>query len=544
MPNGSGELRDMTQTPRKDERLSMNRRTVLKQLGATSAVTAVGASGIATADEDSTDYQNPIGPRHFGDPTVIQSPDGTYYVYGTGMVMAKSQDLVNWEPMGEVLTGEDVEWRDVEEGGLWAPNINYYNDQYYLYYSYSSWGSQDNPGIGLATAPDPEGPFTDQGPVFRSRDLPLTNTIDPTMVVLRPNEEKKPRGRGPNGGSPPGQGSAPGKNGTPYMVWGSYWGIHGVELTPDGQDYVPGTDFHMAGDMKEGPMMIPRDGYWYLLYSTGNCCAGPESTYGIEVGRSESFFGPYYTRDGRDLRNVDEHHEGTNILRGTSTFIGPGHNTAIQDEEGDWWMLYHVEANAVEEEWGRYMMLDPITWDDDGWPVVACDGVPSTQNPVPGSGKDICPSTDPAADSDYFRVVLVADDVEERLEPSEANYYEQQDVLIQQAIIDRDGVIEYDIEDVGRSPDRLESLPEEIREHFDYPGDGLQPIKVTNRVSVAFDIIPDEDVRLSFAIYTYPNDELGAEVESEQELVDSKTKMFPPADHRVALDLPWGDTGP
>lgn len=96
-------------------------------------------------------------------------------------------------------------------------------------------------------------------------------------------------------------------------------------------------------------MVIQRNGYWYLFSSTGHYCASADSTYAVEVGRAESFFGPYYTRDGRDLRNVDEHHGGTTVLAGASQFIGPGHNTAIQDDEGDWWMLYHVEATAEKE---------------------------------------------------------------------------------------------------------------------------------------------------------------------------------------------------
>lgn len=241
---------------------------------------------------------------------------------------------------------------------MWAPDINYYDGQYYLYYSYSTWGSTDNPGIGLATADSPDGPFEDQGPVFRAEDLGMTNCIDWEFRVV---------------------------DGTPYLVWGSWYGIHGVELASDGTDYVPGTTFHLAGDKREGGMIVRENGYYYLFYSTGHCCDGSDSTYGVEVGRSESFFGPYYNQNGTDLRDLNEHRSGVAILEGTNEFVGPGHNTAIRDKNGDWWMRYHVEATADRGD--STMMIDRIRWEN-GWPVVACDGTPSTQSRMPGTGSD------------------------------------------------------------------------------------------------------------------------------------------------------------
>lgn len=61
--------------------------------------------------------------------------------------------------------------------GVWAPDITYYNNEYRIYYSYSVWVSTNNPGIGLATSDTPEGPFTDQGPVFRESDLGMANCM-------------------------------------------------------------------------------------------------------------------------------------------------------------------------------------------------------------------------------------------------------------------------------------------------------------------------------------------------------------------------------
>ena len=350
-----------------ERRRGIDRRSVLRSIGAGTlgAAGATVTSGSATADESEDHYHNPVGPIGFGDVSIIQADDGTYYAYGTEtpydiVPIAKCDDMVSWEYFTQALQNYP-DWRDNEDAGIWAPDVNYYDGQYHLYYSYSTWGSQNNPGIGLATADSPEGPFEDQGPVFRGEDLGMTNCIDGDFRVV---------------------------DGTPYMVWGSWYGIHGVELTDAADDYVEGTTFHLAGDMREGPMTIRENGYYYLFYSTGHCCDGYDSTYEVEVGRAEEFTGPYYNQNGTDLRELNEHRSGVAVLSGTDRFTGPGHNGAIQDENGDWWMLYHVEATEADET--RYMMMDRIQWDENDWPVIGCNGHPSAESPVPGADSYDC----------------------------------------------------------------------------------------------------------------------------------------------------------
>ena len=64
---------------------NVERRRVLKAIGTGALATAgaVATSGAANADPSSTHYHNPVGPVGFGDVTVIQADDGSYYVYGT-----------------------------------------------------------------------------------------------------------------------------------------------------------------------------------------------------------------------------------------------------------------------------------------------------------------------------------------------------------------------------------------------------------------------------------------------------------------------------
>ncbi|MFB6308901.1 MAG: family 43 glycosylhydrolase [Haloarculaceae archaeon] len=367
-----------------DSEARFDRRDVLKTIGAGAAGTAAaaGLSGTALTDSSSNHFHNPVYEPLFPDPSVVYD-NGTYYAYCSNMdrdtesnekliQVIKSSDLVNWSYVGEAMSSYP-DWKS--NGHLWAPNVVYYNNKYYLYYSYSVWGSNEDPGIGVATASNPDDTFTDQGKLFRESDVGLTNCIDADFHEV---------------------------GGTPYMVWGSFNGIHGIELTSDGLDYKSGTDFHLAGDAREAASMFKANGYWYLIYSTGFCCDGPmDSTYGLEVGRSTSFTGPYTNQNGDDLTTLNSHHSGVSILEGNDRFKAPGHNTVIQDTQGQWWILYHAydvqDPGYHDNTWRRVLMVDQMKFDSNDWPVIAGDGTPSWQSRMPEAG-----DTQIISDGTYF----------------------------------------------------------------------------------------------------------------------------------------------
>lgn len=309
-----------------------------------------GCSSEEKHKKEAETYKNPVFEPVLADPSIIKAGDGNYYAYGTEdawgddtetklVPIIRSTNLIDWEYIGEAFQTKP-EWNAA--GDIWAPDIQFYNGQYLLFYSLSMWGDP-NPGIGLAVSDNPEGPFQDKGKLFTSEEIGVDNSIDPFFYV---DEE------------------------TPYLIWGSFHGIYGVELSQDGMKPT-GEKFQLAGEDYEAPYIIEKNGFYYFFGSTGSCCDGENSTYQVAVGRSENFKGPYVDRDGKELLD----NGGTVIVSSDekSKYAGPGHNSIITDDEGTEWMVYHaIEKNDPLLWTGasrRPLMLDPIVWED-GWPVI------------------------------------------------------------------------------------------------------------------------------------------------------------------------------
>ncbi len=289
-------------------------------------------------------YENPVVPKSLPDPTIIKADDGHFYLYATENIrntpIHKSADLVNWAFVGTAFTDE-TRPNFEPQGGLWAPDINFINGKYVLYYSMSVWGGEWTCGIGVATSDLPEGPFTDHGKLFRSNEIGVQNSIDPFYIE---------------------------ENGKHYLFWGSFRGIYAIEMTSDGLSLKPGAEKQqIAGTAYEGTYIHKKEGWYYLFASIGSCCEGANSTYTTVVGRSENLFGPYKNSTGKSM--MDNHHEV--LIHGNDRFVGTGHNSEIvQDDAGNDWIFYH--AVDKENPHGRVLMLDEVQWQN-GWPFVEGD---------------------------------------------------------------------------------------------------------------------------------------------------------------------------
>lgn len=302
-------------------------------------------------------YKNPVINSDFPDPAVERADDGYFYAYATGPKCKRSKDLITWTDVSSVISRPT--WNDstyIDKDGkkktdyysFWACDVSKTVDgEFLMHYACALWGNGNRTGIGVAKGTTPT-KFTDVGRMFRSDEIGVHNSIDPVYVE---EFDKK------------------------YMAWGSFHDIYIAELTDDGlavKDFKKKTK--IGGGAFEGTMIYKRGKYYYMFCSIGSCCEGEKSTYKTVVGRSTSLTGNYVNKQGG--RMFDNNY--TTIISGDSRWKGPGHNSEIiTDDNGDTWLLYHsYDMNNGCN--GRLMLLDKITWDKDGWPVIE-DGHPSSE---------------------------------------------------------------------------------------------------------------------------------------------------------------------
>jgi len=287
-------------------------------------------------------YKNPVIDKSLPDPTIIKAEDGYFYLYATedtrNTPIYKTKNLIDWDFVGTAFT-DNTRPTFEPNGGLWAPDINYINGQYVLYYSMSEWGGVQTCGIGAAVSDSPAGPFTDKGKLFISNEIGVTNSIDQFYIE---------------------------DDGKKYMFWGSFHDLYVVELSDDGLSVKNGDEkIKVAGNAFEGVYVHKRNGYYYLFGSIGTCCEGANSTYQLVVGRSQNLFGPYVDKSGNDMKN-----NGFDIVIGPNNrFVGNGHcSEIVQDNDGQDWILYH--GVDVKNPNGRVLLLDQVKWTNDNWPYV------------------------------------------------------------------------------------------------------------------------------------------------------------------------------
>ena len=307
---------------------------------------------------EKTTYKNPVVAGSLPDPTVIRGKDGNFYVYATedtyNVPIMASSNLASWHYVARAFT-DATRPRFEPTGNVWAPDINYIDGKYVMYYAMSTWGGIQTCGIGVAVADAPGGPFTDLGKMFRSNEIGVTNSIDPSYFEY---------------------------DGKKYIVWGSFHGIYAVQLKDDGLSVVDdaeATKIKLAGTAFEAPYIHKHGDYYYLFASWGSCCNGAKSTYRVVVGRSKDIWGPYVNKEGEGMLS----NNFSVVISPNDTFVGNGHNAGIiQDDAGQDWILYHGIEIGKEND-GRFLLLDQLKWDENGWPYIEGGSPSTTEQPLP-----------------------------------------------------------------------------------------------------------------------------------------------------------------
>jgi arabinan endo-1,5-alpha-L-arabinosidase len=114
----------------------------------------------------------------------------------------------------------------------------------------------------------------------------------------------------------------------------------------------------------EAPFVIVHNGYYYLFVSWDRCCDGADSDYKVMVGRSRNVLGPYLDARGRSMLQGG----GTLVLAGNERWRGPGHNSVLSTEDGQWMVHHTYDMQNLKAQ--RILQIRPLSWTSDGWPEV------------------------------------------------------------------------------------------------------------------------------------------------------------------------------
>jgi len=305
------------------------------------------------------------------DPVMIKQ-DSIYYLFctGNGISVFSSPDMKEWKseaPVFEAPPAWAVEAVPTYRGHTWAPDIAFYNGQYYLYYSVSAFGKNTS-AIGVATNKTlhPESSdfkWVDHGKVIQSYPgVTNWNAIDPNLIT----DDK----------------------GNPYLTWGSFWdGLQIIRLSSDALsvadditkistvvsrksnsgltnstsiDKIP---IEAGSNAVEAPFIFKKANYYYMFASIDYCCRGENSTYKMIVGRSENVNGPFIDKEKKNMALGG----GTILLQGDENWHGVGHNAVVSFDGTDYILFHAYDAN----DRGRSKLrIFKLTWDKKDWPVL------------------------------------------------------------------------------------------------------------------------------------------------------------------------------
>ncbi|MBE7702256.1 arabinan endo-1,5-alpha-L-arabinosidase [Oerskovia sp. Sa1BUA8] len=344
-------------------RVIASRRGIALAAGATAGVVLAAGLALALARpwEPPAGFALEVsGDVRVHDPELVVGEDGEpWFVYSTGDVavgfgapqVRRSDDAGRtWAEVGTAWdVAGDPSWvRDEIPGvtNFWAPDLHEHDGTWYLYYSASTFGSNDS-AIGLRTGStlDPAEPgygWRDEGLVVRSRPGEESfNAIDPAVVETTAGE--------------------------PWLFFGSFWG--GIQALPlewpsgkvvEGAEPVTVASRVGSPNAIEGAAVVGRDEWYYLFTSRDACCRGTDSTYSVAVGRSRAITGPYLDEDGRDLARGG----GTPLLESSGYVVGPGGQSVDEGRIA----FHYYDAR----EGGDFRLaIHELAWTDEGWPRAA-----------------------------------------------------------------------------------------------------------------------------------------------------------------------------
>jgi alpha-N-arabinofuranosidase len=319
-------------------------------------------------------FQNPIIPGFNPDPSICRVGEDYYLVTSTfeffpGVPVYHSRDLVNWSLIGHCLTRRsqlNVE-NCLASRGIWAPTLRHHEGVFYMITTVMNGGELRK---FLVTATDPAGEWSE--PVWI--DQP---GIDPSLLF---DDDGKVYVTS--------NGSGPTREG----IFQAEIDVRTGALLSENRVIWGGT----GGAYPEAPHLYKIKGRYYLVIAEGGTAYG----HMVTVARSDSPWGPFESCPRNPI--LTHRHRCDHIVQGT------GHADLIQAADGSWWAVFLAFRISTQffHHLGRETFLAPVSWSDDGWPMIGRDGRVELVMDSPGFAAPQKPSLPWSADFSATRLGL------------------------------------------------------------------------------------------------------------------------------------------
>jgi xylan 1,4-beta-xylosidase len=300
------------------------------------------------------DFRNPILPGFQPDPSIVRVGMDYYLVNSTfsyfpGIPIFHSRDLVNWRQIGNAIDRPgQLDFSGIGiNRGVFAPTIRWHKGLFYIINT-----CIDCKMNFIVTAKNAVGPWSD--PVWLSG----FDGIDPDMFF-----DDDGRVWIINNGPPVGEPAYEGHR----ALWIQEYDLKTKKMFgPRSVIVNGGVDFATKPVWAEGPHIIKKNGYYYLIAAEG----GTSTDHSQTVFRSRSVTGPYTPGPVNPIltqRDLDP--------KRAFPVYATGHADFVQLPSGDWWSVFlgtRPYAGALTNL-GRETFMLPVDWSGE-WPMILPKG--------------------------------------------------------------------------------------------------------------------------------------------------------------------------
>lgn len=297
-------------------------------------------------------YRNPILSGYYPDPSVVRVGDDYYlalssFAHFPGIPVFHSKDLVNWTQIANAIDRPeqlDFSGRRVSEA-VFAPDISFHDGMFYIANT-----CVECKGNFVITARDPRGPWSN--PIW----LPFEG-IDPS-IYWEGDRAYIVNNRAPD---------EPARYEGHRAIWIQEYDWRAGRMIGEATQLINGgIDLSKKPVWIEGPHMLRKDGWYYLIAAEG----GTSVHHSQVVFRSRNLRGPFEPWSGNPILTQRDLPDDR-----PDPVSSAGHAKLVQTQNGDWWATFLAVRPYGDDYYniGRETFLHRVTWRD-GWPTILPHG--------------------------------------------------------------------------------------------------------------------------------------------------------------------------